>query len=86
MQCMRLLGHADLAVLESPIAQAEAALRLWSGQGTFVFTGSAGIYAQEDSSRVSEDSETQPLGKDERTDRWGVPFAACGASALVSRA
>ena len=51
-------------------AQAEAALRLWSGQGTFVFTGSAGIYAREDGSRVSEGSETQPLGKDERTDRW----------------
>ena len=49
--------------------QAEAALALWDGQGSFVFTGSAGVYAREDGSRVSEDGEVFPAGKDERTDR-----------------
>ncbi len=49
--------------------QVKAALRLWDGQGTFLYTGSAGIYAIEDGSEVTEQSPTAELGKDERTDR-----------------
>lgn len=63
--------------------QAEAALALWDGQGCFVFTGSAGIYAREDGSRVSEDDEVFPPGKDERTDRCGERLRPASAAALV---
>ncbi|BDA51136.1 hypothetical protein COCOBI_18-0110 [Coccomyxa sp. Obi] len=51
------------------VAEVKAALRLWDGQGTFLYTGSAGIYAIEDGSEVTEQSPTAELGKDERTDR-----------------
>ncbi len=44
-------------------------MQLWNRQGTFLYTGSAGIYAADDGSEVSEQSATAPLGKDERTDR-----------------
>lgn len=50
--------------------QVKAALQLWDGSGTFVYTGSAGIYAAEDGGEVREESPTSPLGKDERTDRY----------------
>ena len=50
-------------------AQVKAALQLWDGSGCFVYTGSAGIYLAEDGAEVREESETSPLGKDERTDR-----------------
>lgn len=49
--------------------QVKAALQLWDGQGTFLYTGSAGIYAIEDGSEVTEQFPTAELGKDERTDR-----------------
>ncbi len=49
--------------------QVKAALQLWDGVGTFLYTGSAGIYATEDGSEVTERSATAQLGKDDRTDR-----------------
>lgn len=49
--------------------QVKAALQLWSGEGTFLYTGSAGIYATEDGSQVDERSATAQLGKNDRTDR-----------------
>ncbi|KAK9902760.1 hypothetical protein WJX75_005123 [Coccomyxa subellipsoidea] len=51
------------------VAEVKAALQLWSGEGTFLYTGSAGIYATEDGSQVDERSATVQLGKDDRTDR-----------------
>lgn len=51
------------------IAEIKAALARWDGRGNFVFTSSAGVYAQEDLSLVNEDSPTVPLGANDRTDR-----------------
>ena len=66
-------GKADHGcALTSPCtacAQVKAALQRWDGSGCFAYTGSAGIYLVEDGTEVREESETSPLGKDERTDR-----------------
>ncbi|EIE19832.1 hypothetical protein COCSUDRAFT_19021 [Coccomyxa subellipsoidea C-169] len=51
------------------VSEVKAALQLWDGVGTFLYTGSAGIYATEDGSEVNECSATAQLGKDDRTDR-----------------
>lgn len=57
--------------------QVRAALELWNGQGTFVFTGSAGIYTTDDGGRVTEESPVSQLGKDERTDRSATIHILC---------
>ena len=69
--CM-LTSHCTACV------QVKAALQLWDGNGCFVYTGSAGIYLAEDGSEVREESETSPLGRDERTDRHVQPASISG--------
>lgn len=49
-------------------AELKAALDLWDGTGSFVFTSSAAVYALNDGECV-DDSPTVPLGANERTDR-----------------
>ena len=52
------------------VAEVRAALQLWDGTGTFVFTGSAGVYSVDDGSQCNEDSPVTPHGVNERTDRY----------------
>ncbi|PSC68244.1 NAD(P)-binding domain [Micractinium conductrix] len=51
------------------VAEIKAALSLWDGTGTFVFTSSAGVYTVEDGSACDESAPTAKLGDNERTDR-----------------
>ncbi|EFN59122.1 hypothetical protein CHLNCDRAFT_18825 [Chlorella variabilis] len=51
------------------LAEIEAALGLWDGTGTFVFTSSAGLYTVEDGSACDETAPTAKLGDNERTDK-----------------
>jgi hypothetical protein len=59
-------------------AQIAAATRLWDGSGTFLFTGSAGIYTVDDGGQVNEDSAVVRTGISERNDRWGFGNACAG--------
>lgn len=60
------IGHDNCTV---PCSQVKAALQLWDGNGSFLFTSSAGLYTIEDGSSCSEDSPVHQLGNSERTDR-----------------
>ena len=46
----------------------KAALQLWDGTGSFVFTSSAGVYAVEDGSACNEDAPVVAMGASPRTD------------------
>ncbi|KAK9802050.1 hypothetical protein WJX73_006937 [Symbiochloris irregularis] len=67
-------------------AEVKAALKLWDGSGTFLFTSSAGLYTAEDGSACSEDSPVQHMGNSERTDRLlKAESAVLGAGGCVLR-
>lgn len=50
-------------------AEIAAAAKLWDGTGTFLFSGSAGIFTADDGSQCNEDSPVAPLGQSDRNDR-----------------
>jgi hypothetical protein len=53
---------------EDYVGDVNAALNLWDGTGSFVFTSSAGVYAVEDGSACDENAPLVPLGANPRTD------------------
>ncbi len=53
---------------EDYLGDIKAALNLWDGTGSFVFTSSAGVYAVEDGSACDETAPLAPLGASPRTD------------------
>lgn len=50
-------------------AEIAKAATYWDGTGTFLFSGSAGIFAVDDGSQCNEDSPVAPLGRSDRNDR-----------------
>ena len=53
---------------EDYVGDVKAALKLWDGSGSFVFTSSAGVYAVEDGSHCDESAPLVALGSNPRTD------------------
>ncbi|KAI3433574.1 hypothetical protein D9Q98_003385 [Chlorella vulgaris] len=58
------------------VGEIKAALELWDGTGTFVFTSSAGLYTVEDGSACDESAPVAKPGDSERTDKLLAAEAA----------
>jgi len=64
-----VLYSAPASGAENPLEDIKAALQLWDGRGSFVYTASGGVYVEDNGGDVDETSPVVARGAGERSDR-----------------
>lgn len=77
-------GVAGISTQVCKILQVQRACKLWTGNGSLVFTSSAAVYTVEDGSACSEDSPTAAIGSSERNDRSACKAGAASQGLCIS--